>query len=486
MAKKITNINEAILNTSIGRGNKYGNAVQNDILYKPWTKTYAKTMDIFYVDFIAPRLPDPDVVMQWHSVIKYYANHPKVIFPIRAGNTKTRLRRGWLVNVNKSFSYMFTDNDLAVYIYKMALDGFCPDKDEFVEYMTEFKSLADIGWLKSKKAKISCDFDPHYGVERKFIQMPARFNRAGGSGVDATETQKNAYINQGPAPACCLGKYNYKHAHIIDVSGKNYEIPGKITPIVWEDIKGSLLGDVNDYSWDFSICNYSWKRTMPLTEEQDLRNLLTAHLFRFLDPLNHFLAPMSEQSRYINAEGLPATDIAEYEELQKYIILKKCAMFPGEYGDFIKKTCAPKEWCAMSWTLDSGKDIDLVYHEKTLRQSTYGSALRTPHKSASARKAGSKCSHTKTSKHITDTFADFKVFVGTSSSSSYCTSIRKIMREMGLNTLTDLEASLVAAINHCTIKMGDATTEKERTSYSNDRAALRRYKNFLLSEKRSS
>ena len=483
MGKKLANIDEAILNTTIGRGNKYGNTVQNDILYKPWDKTYAKTMDIFYIDFIAPRLPDPDIVMQWHTVIKYYSNHPQVIFPVRAGNTKTRLRRGWLVNVNKSFSYMFTDNDLAVYIYKMALDGFCPDKDEFVEYMTEFKSLADIGWLKSKKAKISYDFDTKYGTERKFMQMPARFNRAGGSGIDATETQKNAYINQGPAPACCLGKYNYKHAHIIDVSGKNYEIPGKVTPIVWEDVKGSLLGDVNNYSWDSSICNYSWKRTMPISEEQDLRKLLTAHLFRFLDPLNHFLAPMSEQSRYINTVGLPATDIAEYEELQKYIIQKKCAIFPGEYADFIKKTCAPKEWCDMSWTLDSHKDIDLVYHEKTLRQSTYGPALRTAHKTTGTRKAGSKGGHSKASKRLTDDFAAFKVFVGTGSASGYCTSIRKIMREMGLTTLTDLEVSLSAAINHCTLKRGSATTKEESKSYSDARAALRRYEKFLLSAK---
>lgn len=400
--KKPATFDEAILNTTKSRRNIYGDATQREVLYTPWDKNYAKTLGEFYDDFVAPRLPDPEVVLQWHEVIKYYSEQKNVIFPIRAGNTKGHLRRGWLVNVNNHFSYMFTDNDLAVYIYKMALDGFCPDKDEFVEYMTEFKDVSDIGWLNTKKTGIPAEIDKVRGISRKFMQMPARFNKAGGPGIDSTETEKNAYINCGPAPSCCLGKYNYKHAHIIDVAGRAYEIPGRSGLIEWKNIKSSLLGDVKDYCWDPVKCNYIWERTISPAEEAELRVLFKAHLFRFLNPLNHFLAPLDKQNRYINADKVPQVDIAEYENLQKHIIMKKSAVFTSAFKEFLTETRAPKEWRSTSWADNSSEEIQIVYHEKSLTREIYGASL-DKHKSVAAPKSKKSSSSTSAAKKATST-----------------------------------------------------------------------------------
>ena len=138
-------------------------------------------------------------------------------------------------------------------------------------------------------------------------------------------------------------------------------------------------------------------------------------------------------------------------------------------------------------------NTDLLNHDNDLFMRALNLAkaaenrLTTPTSAPSTTKkkvAKTPASSTTTArKTATDDFADFKTFVGKSSASGYCTSIRKIMRELGLNTLADLEASLPAAINHCTTKMGSATNKKESKLYSDYRAALRRYEKFLLSVK---
>jgi hypothetical protein len=151
---RINNLNEAILNADKNYPDPKGK------IYSPWENNFSETIGDFYTDFIEDRLPNPKVVVEWHDMLVDYSQRKEAIFPVRAGNNKKSLRRGWLVRVDDGFSYMFADNGLASYIYKMALDGFCPKVDEFLEFMTKFVKVSDIAWLnklnenpKKKKVK---------------------------------------------------------------------------------------------------------------------------------------------------------------------------------------------------------------------------------------------------------------------------------------------------------------------------------------------
>ena len=156
---KISNLDEAVLNISKGRYSRGGDTSENNILYSKWINSCDTTIGDFYSNFIKPRLPDSCIMLKWHNMLIEYSQMDGAIFPIRDGhsdaeNDKLKLRRGWLVRVDhhieyeKKFSYMFTDNHLAMYIYKMALDGYCPETQEFFDFMTQFKDPSQIGWVR--------------------------------------------------------------------------------------------------------------------------------------------------------------------------------------------------------------------------------------------------------------------------------------------------------------------------------------------------
>jgi hypothetical protein len=100
-------------------------------------------------------------------------------------------------------------------------------------------------------------------------------------------------------------------------------------------------------------------------------------------------------------------------------------------------------------------------------------------KSRSTAKGGSSGAR----KITADEFSEFKAFCANGSASSYCTSIRKIMKEMSMNDLIDLDNSIDAAIDYCTNQMNDPQKRADRKNYSNARSALRKYKEFMESRK---
>ena len=356
----INSLDEAILNLGNGKNNKHSPSAT---LYSSWSHDYAATIQTFYDDFIADRLPDPHIVLRWHNVLVAYAGRAGAIFPVRLGNVTGALRRGWLVNVDDDFSYMFSDNDLASYIYKMALDGYCPKEDEFFEFMTVFKAPADIKWCCSKGIPVRNH--TYGGCQRHFLSMPVHFNHIGGKSYpDNTEAVKNAFINYSPAPTCCLGRYGYKHAHLVDVNKAEYDGCAS-----WKDVGPGLLGEEStrqqDYQFDPTIQNFVWKRTdLTANEKAELKKLLTAHLFRFLDPMNHFLAPQSNNNRFILPDGSTKNDVAEYINLQKYIIERKTAVFGTAYDDFLIRACAPASLRSSSVSGLGSEAFQLRYYQK--------------------------------------------------------------------------------------------------------------------------
>lgn len=410
----ISNLTEAILNTDKNTPDSKG------VIYSPWKKRYSKTIAEFYNDFVEERLPDHDIVIKWHNLLVEYASREDAIFPIRAGNVSQKLRRGWLVKVDDGFSYMFTDNDLAAYIYKMALDGFCPDEDEFYTFMTEFVAPDEIEWLtsinqnprKRKKETINNAIDKATNKERHFLRMPIHFNRIGGEGVDKSEDEKNAYINTSPAPTCCLGKYNYKHAHLIGVGEAEYEISvdGKTEIVPFEEVKSDLIGEDGDYQWDDTKSNYVWNRKKAEYKGKipfdDIKEIIKAQFFRFLDPLNHFLAPMAEQNKFTKSNGYPALDIAEYDHLLQYIIAQKEQDFGDDFSNFKRRISSPKTFFSPDPNLFGSEVIDAVYHEKSLSERLYGGGVRPPKTTRAPQiSKTAKCTKVKVSasgkKHVT-------------------------------------------------------------------------------------
>lgn len=411
---KINNLNEAILNIGKTRKNKYGDAKTNDIVYSRWDKYYSRTIGDFYEDFIKPRIPRPDVVLEWHRMLMKYCEMDGAIFPIRDGHTnapddKIKLRRGWLVRVDwdvpydKRFSYTFTDNYFPAYIYKMALDGFCPTVDEFYEYMTDFQYPEDknIEWLSGKTAEVKNPTNDR-GEKRKFLRMPIRFDRAGKSTYPgSTETKKNAYINTSPAPSCQFGNYGYKHAHVFSVKGieskkkdsktqnELYNIDGK--DIQWKNIGLVELGEeckgkTPDYTWDEEIENYSWHRSMKDAGEREaLRRVVIAHFLRFCDPMNHFLSPMQGSNKFTKKNGDYSLDIGEYENLLSFLIFLREKEFGKDYENFKMAILAPS---GMKSVDCSSEVINVIYHEdkqdaankksKAVSFSSSSSTTRTP------------------------------------------------------------------------------------------------------------
>ena len=368
----LNNFDDAILNIGKSRDNTHGNDKTNDILYSRWDKRYSATLGDFYKDFIELRLPDVDIVRKWHELLIEYSQMDGAIFPIRDGhsdnkdNKKLKLRRGWLVRVDdhidyeRKFSYMFTDNHLAAYIYKMALDGYCPTITEFFDFMTKFKDPMDIKWVQGREIKNA--FYKEY--KRHFLSMPVHFGWIGKSSYPGTtESEKNAYINTTPSPTCPFGEYGYKHAHIFGVKNGFYSLDGEDKK--WEDIKLVELGEESisqkDYQWNDAIKNFVWDRKMKNSDERDLlKKIVVAHFLRFLDPMNHFLAPKQGCNKFTKDNGDYSLDIAEYENLLKYLMFIRENVYGNNFRDFMDAALSPSNMKALDY---SAENIDVVYHE---------------------------------------------------------------------------------------------------------------------------
>ena len=103
----------------------------------------ADTIENFFQEFIEPRLPDVNIVKRWHRLLMEYTeekNWADLSCCIRFGNSGGKkkssegevgyykLRRGWLTkNTSDNFEYFFADNAFPAFVYKMALDKFCPE-----------------------------------------------------------------------------------------------------------------------------------------------------------------------------------------------------------------------------------------------------------------------------------------------------------------------------------------------------------------------
>lgn len=131
-------------------------------------------------------------------------------------------------------------------------------------------------------------------------------------------------------------------------------------------------------------------------------------------------------------------------------------------------------WCNLEQLLKQTQD-ELM----DMKRQLYGNSASGNQTGTTTPKSGSSGVR----KTTADEFSEFKAFIGTSSANSYCTSVRAIMKEMGINTTVDFEQRIDSAIDHCTQRKIAAITDKEKKHYSNCCAHLRKYKKYLESRK---
>jgi hypothetical protein len=139
------------------------------------------------------------------------------------------------------------------------------------------------------------------------------------------------------------------------------------------------LGEDADYKWDDTIANYSWNRKLSdYSESIDfsiVEKIIKAQYFRFLDPLNHFLAPMAEQNKFTKYGGYPSMDIAEYDNLLRYIIARKRQVFGSYFTEFMNISFSSEELFVDNSDIIGQENIDVVYHEKSLSMQLYGNKV---------------------------------------------------------------------------------------------------------------
>ena len=93
----------------------------------------------FYQEFLVDgkRLPDKQVVEEWHDLLMWYINQPDAVFFVRKyeggkKNGEWDNRRGAVVQFDDGFEIVYSSNFLAHDIFLMAYHGFVPDKNDFM------------------------------------------------------------------------------------------------------------------------------------------------------------------------------------------------------------------------------------------------------------------------------------------------------------------------------------------------------------------
>lgn len=389
----------------------------------------------FYQEFLVAgkRLPDKKVVEEWHDLLIWYINQPDATFFVRKyeggkKNGEWDNRRGAVIQFDDGFEIAYSSNFLAHDIFLMAYYGFVPDKKDF---MTTIKKR--------------------------------KFHITSGTKVEK-EIRTYTLANKGLS-YCYL-------AHIMDVNGDYLRDDRTYTSLSnIEENKMFPRGIADD--WKSSIdgiwhVNYSLSR-----EEIDL---VKAHCIRFLDPMNYYLTPLTNQSSHTIKSF--KKNIGEYRYLTYYIERQYKHIFGNRFDELITEgkylETAPKGY--------TGKEIiNLEYSSKKNGIKGFSSTSSTTSK---VKLSGSKKTAS-TSKSGNNEFADFEVYAvhnRVSNPPYYSSLIKSIMKELNVNSITDLEANIDIIIDDCTQKIDAAKKAKDKSTakkYNNIRSALRKYSDYL-------
>ncbi len=275
-------------------------------------------------------------------------------------------------------------------------------------------------------------------LSRKF---PARF----GPHDTEYEKPKAAYAINGKDPG--FAGNGYKIAHIID-AGKNYDVHGKETGLA--EICKTYFPRGEYSAWELEKDSYGECYVRHLSGlDDEAREILKAHFLRFACPFNYVLTPKpSCHICHKNAVG----DIAEHPAFQQYAKEQFCELFGDEYKDYLGSL---KIFKTPSVSNPGDFQIDIEYD-----------ILMTG----------------------TDQLAEYARYVvdacgrGHTTAQSYKSSINKVMKQMGIHSVDELDARIDEAIDRCTEEIDSAKMRGDKNgkkNYSDYRSALKKYKDYL-------
>lgn len=265
----------------------------------------AKSIEQLWDKEIKALLLPKSVLKKWFKQIKKYIRYKDAIFIIRTGNSKKNgdpymLRRGFYTKYKKDkVSFIYDDNDIATYIYKLAYDN-------------EWKP-------SSKELKIAL----------KNRTIPIKFNKC-----CKEELAKSAFNLKGRSPK--VGDSGYKVSHIFD-AGIDY------------DFGNGCIRNINDICKQyFELGSYSdWKkckdgyyvRLLPGKIDKAALKFLKAHFLRLVCPLNYILTP--KKNLQVNHIKIYKNDVGELKQLQEYARQQFKIIYGKLYDKYTKMLMLP-------------------------------------------------------------------------------------------------------------------------------------------------
>ena len=292
-------------------------------------------------------LPKP-VIESWFEEAKKYINDPDAVFFIRTGNTRKKgdpftLRRGFYTKYqNNGISFVYDDNDIATYMYKLAYDGiWTPSASELKNALI--------------KRTIPIKFTPSCKEEKA----------------------RSAFVLTGKSPE--IGKSGYKVSHIID-AGIDYDFGGTVLGMASIISKYFKLGNYSD--WNKCKDGY-YLRVFPGDIDPDALRFLKAHFLRLTCPLNYILTP--KKVLQVNYIKVFKNDVGELKELQAYAMEQFKITYGKVYDEYLSMLMLPSQSLIKN-PGDKTIDVDYGFHIKGL----------TPKVPTSKKSSSSKASTIKT------------------------------------------------------------------------------------------
>lgn len=268
----------------------------------------ASSIEEYWDKEIDKYLFDEDYLIKWFDLLCRYVEEPDAVFLLRAGNHKKNddpynLRRGFYTKCkNSNISYVYTDNDFAVYMFKLAYNKIP------VPSLEEFKNIM-----------INRQFPVHFNLSHK------------------EERDRCAFIISSKDPG--VGKSGHKVSHIID-AGMNYGMSDGVHNMQYMLDRYFNLGSYED--WKICSEGYYVREVDELPKEAI--SFLKAHFLRFAFPLNYVLTPKTRphscQSHKIK---IYFNDIGETDELKKCAVTKFYKKYPNLYQRYLDKLMIPSD-----------------------------------------------------------------------------------------------------------------------------------------------
>ena len=299
---------------------------------------------------VKPLLLPKSVVEKWFEEVKKYVNDPNAVFFIRTGNTRPngdafKLRREFYTRYqNSDVSFVYDDNDIATYMYKLAYDG------NWIPSAVELKSAL---------------------INRT---IPIKFTPS-----CKEEKARSAYVLTGKSPE--IGKSGYKVSHIID-AGTDYDFGTFKLSMAGICSKYFQFGDYSD--WVKCADGY-YIRVFSGDIDSDALKFLKAHFLRLTCPLNYILTPKKDLQ--VNNIKIPKNDVGELKELQAYAMEQFKLIYGSVYIEYLSMLMIPSQPLIVN-PGNKAIDVDYGFHIKSTTAKKLVSKKTVPIHKASTGKTG--------------------------------------------------------------------------------------------------